>query len=29
MKAIGEWAVANGVWVITDEIYEHLTYGSH
>jgi aspartate/methionine/tyrosine aminotransferase len=21
--------VANGVWVITDEIYEHLTYGSH
>lgn len=29
VKAIGEWAVANGVWVITDEIYEHLTYGSH
>ncbi|WP_116998241.1 pyridoxal phosphate-dependent aminotransferase [Desertimonas flava] len=26
-RAIGEWAVANGVWVITDEIYEHLTYG--
>jgi aspartate aminotransferase len=29
VKAIGEWAVANGVWVITDEIYEHLTYGTH
>ncbi len=26
--AIGEWAVARGVWVITDEIYEHLVYGS-
>jgi aspartate/methionine/tyrosine aminotransferase len=29
VKAIGEWAVANGVWVITDEIYEHLTYGAN
>ena len=29
VKAIGEWAVANGVWVITDEIYEHLVYGNH
>jgi aspartate/methionine/tyrosine aminotransferase len=29
VKAIGEWAVANGIWVITDEIYEHLTYGAH
>ncbi len=29
VRAIGEWAVANGVWVITDEIYEHLTYGNH
>jgi len=28
-KAIGEWAVEHGVWVITDEIYEHLTYGPH
>jgi aspartate/methionine/tyrosine aminotransferase len=27
VAAIGQWAVANGVWVITDEIYEHLTYG--
>jgi aspartate/methionine/tyrosine aminotransferase len=26
VKAIGEWALANGVWVITDEIYEHLLY---
>ncbi|WP_166986685.1 pyridoxal phosphate-dependent aminotransferase [Canibacter zhoujuaniae] len=26
-KAIGEWALANGVWVITDEIYQNLTYG--
>ena len=23
---IGRWAVEHGVWVITDEIYEHLTY---
>ena len=29
VKAIGDWAVANGIWVITDEIYEHLTYGAH
>ncbi len=29
VKAIGEWAVRNKVWVITDEIYEHLTYGDH
>ena len=27
VKAIGEWAVANGIWVVTDEIYEHLVYG--
>ena len=26
VKAIGEWAVQNGIWVITDEIYEHLLY---
>ncbi len=24
--AIGRWAAANKLWVITDEIYEHLTY---
>ncbi len=27
VKAIAEWALANGLWVVTDEIYEHLTYG--
>ncbi len=27
VSAIGEWAAANEVWVITDEIYEHLVYG--
>ena len=26
-KAIGEWALKHGIWVITDEIYEHLIYG--
>ncbi len=26
VKAIGEWALAHGIWVITDEIYEHLLY---
>src|SRR3954469_19255378 len=26
VKAIGEWAAAKGIWVVTDEIYEHLTY---
>ena len=27
VAAIGRWAAANGIWVITDEIYEHLVYG--
>ena len=27
--AIGKWAVHHGIWVVTDEIYEHLTYGKH
>ena len=27
--AIGKWAVEHGIWVITDEIYEHLTYGKN
>jgi aspartate/methionine/tyrosine aminotransferase len=27
VRAIGEWALRNGVWVISDEIYEHLVYG--
>lgn len=26
IEAIGHWAVEHGIWVITDEIYEHLTY---
>jgi aspartate aminotransferase len=25
-EAVGRWAVEHGVWVITDEIYEHLVY---
>ena len=29
VEAIGRWAVDNGIWVITDEIYEHLIYGPH
>ena len=24
---IGRWAASHGIWVITDEIYEHLVYG--
>lgn len=26
MEEIGRWALENGLWVITDEIYQHLTY---
>ncbi len=26
VEAIGRWALEHGIWVITDEIYEHLTY---
>ena len=26
VKAIGDWALANSLWVVTDEIYEHLLY---
>ena len=29
VKAIGEWAAEHGIWVVTDEIYEHLTFGDH
>jgi aspartate/methionine/tyrosine aminotransferase len=29
VEAIGRWAVERGIWVVTDEIYEHLTYGDH
>jgi aspartate/methionine/tyrosine aminotransferase len=27
VEAIGRFALANDLWVLTDEIYEHLTYG--
>ncbi|OLT25437.1 aspartate aminotransferase [Actinomadura sp. CNU-125] len=27
VEAIGRWADEHGLWVITDEIYEHLVYG--
>ncbi|RWZ50938.1 pyridoxal phosphate-dependent aminotransferase [Labedella phragmitis] len=26
-QAIGEWALEHGIWVISDEIYQNLTYG--
>jgi len=29
VAAIARWAVEHGVWVITDEIYEHLVYGDN
>jgi Aspartate/tyrosine/aromatic aminotransferase len=29
VEAIGRWAVEHGIWVVTDEIYEHLTFGDH
>jgi aspartate/methionine/tyrosine aminotransferase len=29
VAAIGAWAAARGIWVVTDEIYEHLTFGAH
>jgi aspartate aminotransferase len=28
VEAIGRWAVDKGLWVLTDEIYEHLVYGT-
>ncbi len=27
VTALGQWALEHGLWVVTDEIYEHLTYG--
>ncbi|MBU6347918.1 MAG: pyridoxal phosphate-dependent aminotransferase [Actinomycetales bacterium] len=27
VEAIGQWALEKGIWVVTDEIYEHLVYG--
>jgi aspartate aminotransferase len=29
VEAIGRWALDRGLWVVTDEIYEHLVYGRH
>jgi aspartate aminotransferase len=29
VAAIGAWAAGHGLWVVTDEIYEHLVYGGH
>ena len=29
VEAVGQWAAAHGLWVMTDEIYEHLVYGGH
>lgn len=26
VREIGDWAASHGLWVVTDEIYEHLTY---
>jgi aspartate aminotransferase len=28
METIGRWAADRGLWVLTDEIYEHLVYGA-
>ncbi len=28
VAAIGRWAAEHGIWVLADEIYEHLVYGS-
>ncbi|HEX2042492.1 MAG TPA: pyridoxal phosphate-dependent aminotransferase [Acidimicrobiales bacterium] len=29
LAEIGRWALEQGLWVVTDEIYEHLVYGEH
>jgi aspartate/methionine/tyrosine aminotransferase len=29
VEAIGRWAVERNIWVVTDEIYEHLVYEGH
>jgi aspartate/methionine/tyrosine aminotransferase len=29
VEAIGRWAAERGIFVLTDEIYEHLTFGDH
>lgn len=28
IEAVGRWAEEHGIWVMTDEIYEHLVYGN-
>jgi len=28
VAAVGRWAAEHGIWVITDEIYDHLVYGA-
>ena len=28
IEVLGRWAAEHGIWVVTDEIYEHLVYGS-
>ena len=29
VEAIGHWALEHDIWIVTDEIYEHLTYDGH
>jgi aspartate aminotransferase len=29
VEAVGRWAAEHGLWVVTDEIYEHLVYADH
>jgi aspartate aminotransferase len=29
IEALGRWAAERGLWVVTDEIYEHLVYGDN
>jgi aspartate aminotransferase len=29
IRAIGQWAAEHSLWVVTDEIYEHLVFGDH
>ena len=29
VESIGRWALDRGLWIVTDEIYEHLTYDGH
>lgn len=29
IEAIGRWAASHGIWVLCDEIYEHLVYGDN